>query len=273
MKMKKSKIGIIGFGNMMDAIIDRTLLGRSVRKTQILVSQHRKDRDQQLQKKYDITFTSFENVCRNSQILFLGVKPQQMADILKQIQPHYQGQVIWTMAAGLELGFYKKYLGKNCKILRLMPNTPTRLGLGVTAFFASPNLSQTDKHIFTKALQSTGLVTEVTKEKDLHSLVALSASGPAFVFAFIQSLAAAGQKLGLPEALANQLANQTALGAATLLAESNLTVAEQIQRVASRKGTTEAGLKTLKEKKFSSIVLACLLSAKRRSQELARALK
>ena len=258
---------------MMDAIIDRTLSAQTVRKNHISVSQHRQDRDHQLQKKYDIKFTSFENVCRHSQILFLGVKPQQMAEVLNQIQPHYKDQVIWTMAAGLELAFYKKYLGKNCKILRLLPNTPIRLGLGVTAFCASANVNQNEKNIFTDSFQSTGLVTEVASEAHLHSIVALSASGPAFVFAFIQSLASAGQKLGLPQTLANQLALQTALGAATLLAESNLTIPEQIQKVASRKGTTEAGLKTLKEKKFSSIVLACLQSAKRRSKELASAMK
>lgn len=268
--MTKNKIGIIGFGNMMDALVSRMLAAKTLNKNQIVVSHHRQKHDQKLQKKYGLKFAPLQQVCQNSQIWFLGVKPQQMAEVLTQCKPHYQGQVIWTMAAGLEEAFYRKHLGLSCKVLRLLPNTPTQLGLGVTAFHANHKISKAQKTIFEKTLAPTGLVTEVGTEALLHTVVALSASGPAFVFAFIESLALAAQKLGLTQKLAEQLALQTALGASSLLAASHLTTREQISKVASRKGTTEAGLKTLKEKKFSSIVFECLKSAKRRSQELAK---
>ncbi len=270
MKTNKNKIGIIGFGNMMDALVSRMLAAKTLQKNQLLVSQHRKAHDQKLQKNYGLKFASLQTVCQNSSIWFLGVKPQQMAEVLTLCQPYYQNQVIWTMAAGLELAFYQKLLGQNCRVIRLLPNTPTRLGLGVTAFHTSRNVSKAQKSMFTKSMSPTGLVTEVTAEAWLHSIVALSASGPAFVFEFIQSLAAAAQKLGLPQTLATKLALQTVLGASSLLAASQLTTHEQIAKVTSRKGTTEAGLKTLKEKKFSSIVFECLQSAKSRSVALAK---
>jgi pyrroline-5-carboxylate reductase len=176
-----------------------------------------------------------------------------------------------SIAAGLDLRFFKKILG-DLKIVRLMPNTPALVGLGATAFFAGGRCTASDRRMVRMIFESVGQVFEVPSEKLLDAVTALSGSGPAFVYLFLKSLIDGGTKLGLAPSLARSLAIQTLLGATTLFARSPDSPATLISRVASKGGTTEAGLQVLALKKFETIVDQCLGAAAKRAETLRKQL-
>lgn len=264
-QLQSIKLGILGTGNMAEALISG--LGKSKNIVGYDVDSKRLNL---MSKKYRITkATSIQNLVKKSEIILLAVKPQQMDNLLKSIQPHLkQNQLMLSIAAGLRVKFYENRLGKDYKIIRLMPNTPVLVKLGATAFYANKKVNRKDKKRAKKIFEAVGEVFEVKKEELLDGVTGLSGSGPAFVYLFIDSLIKGGVGSGLNPNTARGLAIQTLLGATTLFKQSNLTAEELIKKVASKGGTTEAGLKFLNQKKFGAIVQECVKRAKQRAKEL-----
>lgn len=262
------KLGILGTGNMAEALIS------GLGKEQKNITGYDVDakRLNLMSKKYKIKkVSSIQSLVQTSSIILLAVKPQQMADLLAAIKPHLnQNQLILSIAAGLKIQFYENRLGKNHKIIRLMPNTPALVKLGATAFYTNKKVTQKDKKSAKKIFEAVGEVYEVKKEGLLDGVTGLSGSGPAFVYLFIDSLIKGGMKSGLSHKLAHNLAIQTTLGAAKLLKRSGLIPNELIKKVVSKGGTTEAGLKFLNQKKFGAIVEGCVKKATVRARELSK---
>lgn len=265
------KLGILGTGNMAEAIVAG--LGRSSKKVAVTGFDVDRARLKKLAKKYRFrAATNLSEVLQKSDILLLSVKPQQMKELLTEIAPLLSSKhLLLSIAAGLDLRFFEKILG-DAKIVRLMPNTPALVGLGATAFFPNSHCSAKDKRTVNFIFESVGQVVSVPSEGLLDAVTALSGSGPAFVYLFIKALIDGGTKLGLDPSLSRSLAIQTLLGATTLLKQSPDAPAALISRVASKGGTTEAGLKVLAQKKFETIVGQCLEAAHKQAGALRKQL-
>ena len=178
--------------------------------------------------------------------------------------------LVISIAAGIDTKFLKKSLGVKARIVRVMPNTPALVGVGASAYFLSRACGPSDRSRVKTLLGSVGLAIEVSNETLLDAVTGLSGSGPAFVYLFLDGLIEGGKRSGLSERVARDFATQTVLGAATLFEKSGLKPAELIAKVASKGGTTEAGLLFLKKRRFRETAVQCVTAATRKAKELRR---
>lgn len=261
------KLGILGTGNMAEAII----AGLSVRKSiRIIGYDVNRKKLQYVRRRYRIkTSSSVKDLMRKADAVLLAVKPQQIASLLNTVQPFIRKKhLILSIAAGIDTRFIEKQLGRGTKIIRLMPNTPAMTGLGATVFYANRFCKKKDKKITKTIFESVGIVEEVKKETLLDAVTGLSGSGPAYLYSFVDAMIEGGKQAGLKSGLATKLAIQTALGAANLLKNTGTRIDRLIAQVISKRGTTEAGLKVLKQRKFKNIVVQCIRATTRRAREL-----
>jgi len=177
-------------------------------------------------------------------IILIAVKPQMIDEILPPLAERFgRGKPLWiSIAAGKPIGALKKLLGGKARIVRAMPNTPALVGKGMSVCVAGKSVTDNDRAHVGALMRAVGDVAWLEDEKLMHAVTALSGSGPAYVFALIEALAAAGVQGGLSPELANQLAVQTVAGAGALAAESGQPAAVLRRNVTSKGGTTEAGL-------------------------------
>lgn len=266
------KLGIIGTGNMGEALIAGLLAKKVLRSTQISGYDVSRARLNTIGRRYKIRTTpSLKKLVQSSTILLIAIKPQQIRGLLGEIKTLLKKeQLILSIAAGINVKQIEKELGKNRKIVRLMPNTPALIGEGATSFYLNRNCSNKDKRKTELIFSAVGEVFEVKKESLLDAVTGLSGSGPAYVYQFIEALITGGQKQGLKREVARQLALQTVIGATELVKRTKKEPKELIKKVTSKGGTTLAGLKVLKQKKFSSIVQQCIGAATRRAKELGK---
>lgn len=275
MKPLKQNLGIIGFGNMAEAIVRGALQNSVIPPKQIYVLKHKADRDRNMKKKYHLQLAfNLQELCQNSEVILLSVKPQQMKEVLIALKPHLSKKhLILTIAAGLKVSYYKKLLGRNIKLIRIMPNTPAFIGQGAAAYFATQNATAKDKLFCKKFFGASGLITEVDKEKLIDAVIAVSGSGPAFLYKYAESVIQGGTKLGLSPQTAKELALQTLLGATQMLIETGETPETLIKKVTSKKGTTLAGLSVLQKNQFTNLIQKCMKAAAKRSEEISQELE
>ncbi len=200
-----------------------------------------------------------------------AVKPQGLDEVLPEYAERFKIVPLFiSIAAGKTLSYYEKHLGKAARVVRAMPNTPAMAGQGMTALVANAAASTADKAAAEALFALAGQTVWLEDEELMHAVTGLSGSGPAYVYLFIESLAEAGVKAGLPAPAAKRLALQTVTGACALAAESGAEMAALRAQVASPGGTTEAALKTLEqEKALRKLVDEAVQAAAKRSKELA----
>ena len=202
-------------------------------------------------------------------VLVLAVKPQQAAVILTAIKPAVSGgKLVVSIMAGVRSSFIEEALGSETQVVRVMPNTPALIGAGASAICAGANATRDDLDCVEGIFAKTGLVVRVD-EKQMDAVTGLSGSGPAYVFTFVEALADAGVKNGLSREISYQLALQTVLGAARMLAETGEHPAQLREKVTSPGGTTIAGLHVLENGCFRGTIMDAVDAASRRSKELA----
>lgn len=219
------------------------------------------------------SYNSLEQLPQSTQpgLILFAVKPQQMADVASAHAARFAktSPLILSIAAGKTIEFFCTYFGKDARVIRAMPNTPALIGEGASVFAASASCSPQDRALAAKLLSAVGQIYELADESLLDAVTAISGSGPAYVFYFMECLAQAGVQAGLPPALAEALAAQTVRGSALLQAAGRESFAQLRQQVTSPGGTTEAALRVL----TSSAGLAPLLeqavkAALKRAKEL-----
>ena len=209
-------------------------------------------------------------VVQASDILVLAVKPQNMADLLREIQPAVQARhLVISIAAGITLQQIAAGLGADKRIIRVMPNTPCLVGASASAFAASSTATPEDVQRTERLLSSVGRAVQVP-EKLLDAVTGLSGSGPAFVAVVIEALADGGVRMGLPRDLATMLATQTVLGSAKMLLETGLHPGQLKDMVASPAGTTIAGLHALENGGLRAALMDAVEAATIRSIELGK---
>jgi pyrroline-5-carboxylate reductase len=201
-------------------------------------------------------------------IVQLSVKPQMMADILIDYKERCTTNTLFiSIAAGKNIQFFETHLGQDYPIIRAMPNLPALVGNGVTALYANPTATVTQKCITEELFSSVGQVFWLEKEALMDPVTAISGSGPAYVFHFIEAFEQAALSLGLPTELSHALAYSTIGGSAKMALASNHSASALREQVTSPKGTTEAGLSVLM-KELTSILERTTQAACNRSKEL-----
>ncbi len=241
--------------------------------TQIIACDVDPDQLQQLQERFQIK-TSQDAVASagTADIVMLAVKPQVMPEVCKVLSglPQNPEQLFVSIAAGVPTSAIDTWLGGGRAIVRCMPNTPALLQLGATGLAANDQVSTAQKESAELIMQAVGISIWVEQESDLDAVTAISGSGPAYFFYFIELLEAAGVKLGLSQKTAAILARQTALGAATMAQDED--VIKLRTQVTSKKGTTEQAILSFQENQLGELVNKATAAAHRRSLELAQEL-
>jgi pyrroline-5-carboxylate reductase len=261
-------IGFIGVGVMGSSII-KSLLKHSINSDQICINDKRAEKAEELSRKFKVKIKSILEIGQSCDVVFLAVKPQDLEEVLNELNKTLKpNALVISIAAGKKIQFIEDHLTAGISVIRVMPNTPAQIGKGISAIAAGSKTSKADMDLATKLFSTSGEVVEV-EEQMLDTVTALSGSGPAYFFNFVESMIKSGIELGLSNDIATKLAIETISGSAAMLKESGLDAQTLRQNVTSPKGTTAAALEVFSDKNLDSIVLQAMSAAKKRAQELA----
>jgi pyrroline-5-carboxylate reductase len=255
---------------MGEALIAGLLADKVFKAPEIGVFEPDGPRAKRLKSKYKIaSFASNVDLAKASGTILLAVKPQQMGAVLEEIRgvltPRH---LVLSIAAGLDTGYFRSRLPEGTRLFRIMPNLASMIGEGAAALFAAPGTTPKDRALAKRIFSASGRAVFVEREELLDVVTAVSGSGPAFAFLFLDALIEAGAARGLAAPLGRELATQTLLGAAKMAAASKDALADMIARVASKGGTTEAGLKVLEDRQFRKTIDDTIGAAAERAREL-----
>lgn len=261
-------VGIVGCGNMGEAIAAGLVAsGRNSR--DIIASHPRTLRRAQLEGTHRIRTTgSNVDAVHEADVVLIAVKPQVLGTVLPEIARAAKGKLVVSLCAGTPLATFEAAL-PDSRLVRAMPNQPASVRAGVTALLASDSATGGDRERAAALFESVGAVVWLPREDLFHAVTALSASGPAFVYAFAEALADGGVASGLTRALALQLAAHTVAGAGRTLVVTSEHPAALKDKVASPAGTTIHGLAALERAAVRGGVIDAVRAAAARSRELA----
>lgn len=259
-------IAFLGGGNMATALIGG-LLARGF--GELSVVEPVPAAREALVTKYGVHASAApDGATRAADTLVLALKPQDLRAALAPIAPVAREQLVISIAAGARLADISRWLGGHDRLVRAMPNMPALIGCGISALHALPEVSAAQRDAAESVLAAVGATVWVDEERLLDPVTALSGSGPAYVFWFIEQLAASGEAMGLPREVAARLALETVVGAARLVEQSGEAPATLRARVTSRGGTTEAALQVFDEEQLAQRLHRALQGASRRGTEL-----
>jgi len=264
----KYQVGLIGVGVMGEALISGLVSSRFP-KAQIVFTEKRADRAREISSKYGAREVNLAELARSSDVILLVVKPQDLEQLLTTIGADLnKSATLVSFAAGKTTDFVSKIVGPNISIIRVMPNTPTLIGLGMAAISLGKGVNAEQAKFVSEFLATCGKVISI--EEDLQDAVtALSGSGPAYFFAFVEEMIKSGISLGLSSDQATTLAIQTMVGSAAMLEQSGKSATTLRENVTSPNGTTAAALQVFSEANLGEIVSKAMTAARDRSQELA----
>jgi pyrroline-5-carboxylate reductase len=262
------KLGFIGGGNMASALIGG-LMARGEDARSITVVEVSPAARERLAMRFGVRVTTAPDAgALEVDTLVLAVKPQDMRAALASLSGAARGKLVISIAAGIRLADLARWLDGHERLVRCMPNTPALIGAGITGMHAAPGVSAAERARAEAVLAAVGEVVWVEDERLLDPVTAISGSGPAYVFWFIDQLAQGALELGIDAATARKLAVSTVLGSAKLAAQSEEPLAELLARVVSRGGTTEAALKVFEAERLAERLRRALEAASRRGAEL-----
>ncbi len=265
------KVAFLGGGNMAAALIGG-LLKTGWPADRIAAAEPLAERAAWLAERFGIQVGDAGTaIAADADALVLAVKPQQMAAALSGMTPK-PGAVVVSIAAGVRLATLQRLLGAAPAYVRTMPNTPALLGAGITGLFAPVGTAAAARALAERLLAAAGACVWVEREDQLDAVTALSGSGPAYFFLLVEALRDAGTALGLDAAVAAQLAAQTCIGAARMVAESGQDASVLRANVTSKGGTTEAALEHLESAGLRAIFKQALNAADTRAKSLGDAL-
>lgn len=266
------KITFIGGGNMATALIGG-LKQQGFSAAAIQVVEPVGDTRVRLTDAFGVRCTpAIDAAALNCEVLMLAVKPQVMKEAILPAAGKLTDQLVISIAAGLKLADIGRWLGGYPRLVRCMPNTPALIGAGITGLFAHPTVDREGRETAEKILRAVGRTLWVEDEALMDVVTAVSGSGPAYVFYFIEALQRAGISLGLSDKTARLLAIETFLGAARLAASSDEPVEELRQRVTSKGGTTAAALEVFNGEALDAIIARGVAAAAARGRELSEIL-
>ncbi len=262
-------IGLIGGGQMGEALIRGILDSGLIAKEKVFVVDPSTDRRDYLHRQYGITaLADGTSLCQRCSVLVLAIKPQVLESVLEQYQAFVTANhLVISIMAGIQLGTIASCLDKNISIIRVMPNTPALVLAGASAFSANNNVTARDREIANAILSAAGTSVEVHEDM-LDAVTGLSGSGPGYVFTFIEAMIDGGVLAGLPRPIAEQLVLQTVYGSAKLALDTGEPAAVLKGKVTSPGGTTITGIQQLEQSGFRGAVMDAVKAATERSKEL-----
>ena len=260
-------IAFIGGGNMASAIIGG-LIRQGQPASQIEVVEPWAEARQALKNNYGIDAQPEAGpALQRARTAVWAVKPQTFKDAADHAKAHTENALHLSVAAGIRSDSIARWLGSE-RIVRTMPNTPALVGKGMSALYARPAVSSDERRSVEAIMASTGEFIWVDSEKQLDAVTALSGSGPAYVFYFLEAMARAGVGMGLSERQAHQLAVGTFAGASELARRSDDPPAVLRQRVTSKGGTTYAALQSMEAAGIAASFETAMRAAEQRAHEL-----
>jgi pyrroline-5-carboxylate reductase len=272
MTLADQRIGFIGGGAMAEALAGG-LLAAGIAPDRILASDVEAARRERLRSALGVGATDDNaKVARESDVVVIAVKPAMVESALERCSAAAAARSpLWiSIAAGVPLERLARALSAKARIVRAMPNTPALVRAGATALCGNAAALPADLALARELFEAVGMVWLAAREEQLDAVTGLSGSGPAYVFAMLEALGAAGERAGLPREAADRLVLQTVFGAAKLALETQRPPAELRKQVSSPGGTTLAGLERLEALGFRAALDAAVEAATRRARELAK---
>ena len=262
------KITFVGGGNMAAALIGG-LAGKLTAANNIHVVDINTESLTKLQQQFGVTTAAqIDAAVAASDVIVLAVKPQQMKDVVAQLLPHVKAQLVLSIAAGIRAVDLSRWLGGHNAIVRTMPNTPALIGKGITGMVASAGVTKEQRAEADAIMSAVGETVWLDNEKLIDSVTAVSGSGPAYVFYFIEAMQQAAQEMGLTAEQGNALAISTFVGAAQLAAQAPDPISVLRERVTSKGGTTYAALTSMEESGIKQSIITAMKAAATRGQTL-----
>jgi len=267
---KKKKVAILGSGKLGTILLQSLLHDGLLKAGQTWVTVAHPERARMLKDKFKVhTGTDNREAVRGADIVFLCVKPQVVADVVQEIREEVTlDQLLISVAASVPTDMIERALEKEVAVVRAMPNTPCVLGAGMTALCKGKFAQKHHLETATKFFAAVGR-TVVVDEKHMDAVTGLSASGPAYIYIILESLAEAGVKVGLPRDIATLLAAQTTMGAARVVLETGDHPALLKDAVTTPAGCTIDGILELEEGKLRVTLIKAVVKAVQRAKELA----
>ena len=264
------KIAVIGGGNMGSAMVRAWIARKVLRPSDILVVEPNREKRNSFAKLKIKTSADGWKLLAGYGVLLLAVKPQDIPSVLAEVKPHVSAKtIVLSIAAGVPIKKIASVLGKR-KIVRAMPNMPAQIGMGMTGWSANSQVGAADKKLVAKLLDAMGHALYFADEEKLNAVTAISGSGPAYVFYFMEALFESACRLGFKNEEAAQLVLGTFLGAGMLVNDLHQSPAALRAQVTSKKGTTEQAITVFEKKKLKKIVDEAAKAALKRAQQLSR---
>jgi len=265
------KLAFIGGGNMAAALISG-LTKRGVPPDRFMVADPSQDQLNSLVRDYAVA-TAADNVSavRGAEVVVLAVKPQQMRAVALGLAPHLAESrpLVVSVAAGIPHASLARWFGGSIPVIRTMPNRPALNGFGATGLYAPASVGAAHRALAETLMAAVSATVWVEHESQMDTVTAVSGSGPAYFFLFMEALEAAAHERGLPSDVAHRLTLETAFGAAQMARQSLDSLATLREQVTSKGGTTAAALEVLNRADLRAIVAHAVAAADRRSAELA----
>ena len=262
---------IVGAGNMGKIYTSSFLNNHLITKEQLYILEHSQEKAQALQVQgYTHTYYAPGEWIKSMDLIFLAIKPQDAAHLFEHIRPYLQAHhLLVSIMAGISIEKIKSWV-PTTKVIRAMPNLPAQIGMGMTGFTADASVDKKELFIVQNLINTTGKSLYFEEEEKLNAVTAISGSGPAYVFYFMQAMMDAAQAMGFNQSEAELLVEQTFLGAIHLENRSQASCQEWIKRVSSKGGTTEAAIQKFEHLTLNDHIQEGLKKALERSVELGK---
>ncbi|MFT5756709.1 MAG: pyrroline-5-carboxylate reductase [Alteromonadaceae bacterium] len=265
-------IAFIGAGNMNGAIISG-LIKQGYDPKQVMVSNPSAEKRLALHQKLGILHTNNNlEAAKFADTIVLGVKPHFILDVCSEISQHLDisNKCFISIAAGCTVAQMQSALKKPCAIIRTMPNTPSQLGLGVTGLFSADGVNESQKKVAQTLMSSVGIIKWLASEDEIDNIIAVSGSGPAYFFLFMEAMEQQALALGFSAQESRELVQQTALGAAQMVVQNQIPISELRAKVTSKGGTTNAAIESFIADGLPQVVTNAMNSALHRAKEMAQ---
>ena len=272
--LSDATIATVGSGVMAEAMIAGLLRGQLVRPEQVVASHPRQERREALEGEYGIrTVPSNIQAVQDADVILFGIKPQMLDKVGREIGPHLRrGQLVLSVLAGATTAALTGILGHD-QVVRSMPNTPARLGKGMTVWYATPATTETQRAQSAALLGALGVQLEVDDEKMVAMATAVSGTGPTYVFLVMEALIDAAVHLGFPRHIAHDLVIETLEGSTLFAKQSGMHPAELRNMVTSPGGTSAAALHELERGRLRTVLSEAVWASFRRTVELGEQLE
>jgi len=265
------KVLVIGAGNMGLTYAEGMSKSELLKRNNIMISDKSEEKTIELKQisHFDV-FTELEHCIPEADIIFIAVKPHHAENLLQTMQPLLsQKHIIISIMAGVTVDMMKKFSGID-RIVRAMPNLPAEVGEGMTTYIASQSIAQAEVLAIEQLLNTTGKALKVSNESYINASTAISGSGPAYVFYFMQSMMEAALEMGFSEEDARTLVSQTFTGSIALCNQADLSPKTWMKKVTSKGGSTQAALETLDNNKVNKSINEAVMAAFNRAVELGK---